>query len=221
MGTKEQVIARFPATFGLRAFPGKTFRISAQASYVNDSGTLQLYTQVLRDGQWLDFAKDSEKELRAELVDLKGLAKVVAVLGKPYPGQPNSREVSYVGTFNDGSSRTIRKSWNVYHGVWERGGGKFSFSRARNYPFVIEWNDEWVDGRWVKKAVSFNVEASDGSGFAANGLFFATRDEAEAYAADLFRRWTACRETRVVQTSRPYNYIWDTTHGLVPASKVK
>jgi len=58
-------IAKFPATFGLRGFPGDVFRISPTASY---SGRLTLYTQRKVGNQWLDFAKGSESELRREVI---------------------------------------------------------------------------------------------------------------------------------------------------------
>jgi hypothetical protein len=69
------VLATFPATFGLSAFPGETFRISEQSSYFNGPftdptrGTLMLYTERLaKDGTWLDFAKGTECELRRQIV---------------------------------------------------------------------------------------------------------------------------------------------------------
>lgn len=67
-------IARFPATFGLRAFPGKTFKISASASYFGDgeNGEPMLYTQIFDETPerygWNDFAKGTERELRAQMV---------------------------------------------------------------------------------------------------------------------------------------------------------
>lgn len=59
-------IATFPPTFGLRGFPGLVFRISESASYVSGD-TIMLYTQVSRDGQWLDFAKGTIAELRSQI----------------------------------------------------------------------------------------------------------------------------------------------------------
>jgi|HubBroStandDraft_6_1064221.scaffolds.fasta_scaffold90155_5 hypothetical protein len=63
----------FPATFGLRAFPGDTFRISLTSSYVSGE-TVYLYTEI-RKGKagsggekWLSFAKGTSRELKAELV---------------------------------------------------------------------------------------------------------------------------------------------------------
>lgn len=61
-------IARFPATFGLRGFPGDVFRLSPTASYINDSGRVTLYTQRKNGNQWLDFAKGTEPELRREVI---------------------------------------------------------------------------------------------------------------------------------------------------------
>ncbi len=59
-------IAEFPAEFGLRAFPGERFRISEAACFVSE-GRVVLYTYVLRDGNWLAFAKGSPAELRREI----------------------------------------------------------------------------------------------------------------------------------------------------------
>ncbi len=39
--------------------------------------------------------------------------------------------------------------------------------------------------------------AGDGGSYATNGLMFATRDEAEAYAYSLACRWTAVRDWRI------------------------
>lgn len=56
---------------------------------------------------------------------------------------------------------------------------------------------------------SFQVEATDGSGYAPNALRFATKEEAEAYARDLFLRWWGCQGTRVVESEDAVNYHWD------------
>jgi len=63
-----EAAAGFPATFGLRAFPGDTFRVSLAHSYVNDSGQVQLYTEVRKGNEWLSFAKGTAHELRKEIV---------------------------------------------------------------------------------------------------------------------------------------------------------
>lgn len=72
---KKDAIARFPAEFGLRAFPGERFRLSQGASYFRnwgDADSLMLYTQRYDADQdrWLDFAKGTEPELRREVVEL-------------------------------------------------------------------------------------------------------------------------------------------------------
>jgi hypothetical protein len=65
-------IAEFPAEFGLRAFPGRVFRISKSASYVNDAGELVLYAALKADAYWQDFAKVTPAELRSQVVPLEG-----------------------------------------------------------------------------------------------------------------------------------------------------
>lgn len=63
----EAAIAKFPPTFGLRGFPGDTFRISLESSFIDDSGKVVLYTQRHDKGHWVDFAKCSIGELTCEL----------------------------------------------------------------------------------------------------------------------------------------------------------
>lgn len=60
-------IAKFPATFELRGFPGDVFRLSPSASYVSGQRVV-LYTQRKDGNQWLDFSKGSESELRREVM---------------------------------------------------------------------------------------------------------------------------------------------------------
>lgn len=63
-----EAVARFPAEFGLRAFPGMRFRVSPIDSY-HDGIFPVLYVHVLNgDMVWRAFAKGSESELRRELV---------------------------------------------------------------------------------------------------------------------------------------------------------
>ena len=81
----KEVIATFPATFGLRAFPGDRFRIGERQSYFGGAGnnTMMLYTQRLKTTQvkngpskgqyqdeWVDFAKGTPEELRRQVVKL-------------------------------------------------------------------------------------------------------------------------------------------------------
>ncbi len=56
--------------------------------------------------------------------------------------------------------------------------------------------------------MSFKAEViADSSGkWCGNALRFATREEAEHYVADLMMRWTAVRDTRVVECDDPVNY---------------
>ena len=58
--------------------------------------------------------------------------------------------------------------------------------------------------------VSFKVEVlADSSGtWASNGVRLPTVKQAQAYAADLERRWTAVREWRTATSRDPVNYDW-------------
>lgn len=60
--------AKFPGEFGLRAFPGMTFRVSEAASYYSDSEGVMLYTEVKTENTWMAFCKGSPAELRKEMV---------------------------------------------------------------------------------------------------------------------------------------------------------
>lgn len=62
--------AKFPAEFGLYAYPGKTFRVDLGSSYMSQ-GQVVLYTEIkMPDGTWLDFAKGTPDELAAEVTTL-------------------------------------------------------------------------------------------------------------------------------------------------------
>ena len=54
-----------------------------------------------------------------------------------------------------------------------------------------------------------------GDAWSGNSLRFATREEAEANVSDLYGRWLAVTDTRVVESDDPVNYRW-TDEGLVP-----
>lgn len=58
------------------------------------------------------------------------------------------------------------------------------------------------------------VVADSTGKFVGNALRFATKEEAERYAQDLFNRWMSCTDKRVVETDDPVNYTFDTTNGL-------
>jgi hypothetical protein len=51
--------------------------------------------------------------------------------------------------------------------------------------------------------------AGDGDHWSTNSLVFATREEAERYVDDLMFRWTAVRDTRVVEVDQPVNSVWN------------
>ena len=58
--------------------------------------------------------------------------------------------------------------------------------------------------------MSFKPEViADPSGkWCGNALRFATREEAEANVRDLMMRWFADRETRIVESDYPVNYLY-------------
>jgi len=56
------------------------------------------------------------------------------------------------------------------------------------------------------KSYSPEVIADSTGTWAGNAVRFATRAEAEIYVQDLMYRWTAVRETRVVESDDPVNY---------------
>lgn len=60
-------VASFPATFGLRGFPGRTFRACPRASYYGQNGVI-VYTAVRTEsGVWSDWTKGSPAEVRREM----------------------------------------------------------------------------------------------------------------------------------------------------------
>lgn len=58
--------------------------------------------------------------------------------------------------------------------------------------------------------MSFKPEVTTGSDpkFYDNALAFATRDEAEAYAKDLFNRWTLCTGWRATESDEPVSHTY-------------
>jgi hypothetical protein len=52
------------------------------------------------------------------------------------------------------------------------------------------------------------VITDSGDKWISNALRFATKEEAESYVADLLLRWSAVRETRVVECADPVNYAF-------------
>lgn len=59
---------RYSFAFGLRGFPGDTFRVNTTNSYIGDDGKLVIYTDRWDGSMWRAFAKGSEAELRANMV---------------------------------------------------------------------------------------------------------------------------------------------------------
>ena len=59
--------------------------------------------------------------------------------------------------------------------------------------------------------MSFQVEirAVGETLFCENSLVFETKREAIHYGADLYTRWTGMEEWKVVETTKPVNYVWD------------
>jgi hypothetical protein len=56
---------------------------------------------------------------------------------------------------------------------------------------------------------------STGGAFAGNALRFATREEAESSARDLYGRWTLCVDHRADESGDPVNCKWDPSRGNV------
>ena len=71
-------VARFPARFGLRAFPGKTFRVSPGSSFVSE-GVVQIVVQTLTTeeerkkyglAEWADFGRDAVETTLREVTNV-------------------------------------------------------------------------------------------------------------------------------------------------------
>jgi len=54
------------------------------------------------------------------------------------------------------------------------------------------------------------VIADDTGKWVGNSLRFATKEEAEGNVADLYARWAAVKQTRVVESEDPVNSVWPT-----------
>lgn len=102
--TLTDVIASFPALFGLRAFPGLQFRIAPAPASFEDRGAFHLVLEVEREGKWLQFGRELAGEVRRLMVELPGhpqagpeqvlLHKLAAEIGQPaapapQPGREN------------------------------------------------------------------------------------------------------------------------------------
>jgi hypothetical protein len=60
----------------------------------------------------------------------------------------------------------------------------------------------------TKKSFKPEVIADNSGKWCGNALRFATRQEAEANVQDLMMRWFAVRDTRVVESGDPVNYLY-------------
>ena len=63
---------------------------------------------------------------------------------------------------------------------------------------------------------AMEVQADNSGTWAGNQLRFATEEEAGKYATDLMWRWTLVRDTRVVKSFDPVNYVWVDGKGALP-----
>lgn len=63
--------------------------------------------------------------------------------------------------------------------------------------------------------MSFRPMVLVGREWAGNGVRFATREEAEASACDLARRWTLVLDWRADEAEEPVNCAWDHARGNV------
>ena len=61
------------------------------------------------------------------------------------------------------------------------------------------------------------VIADAGGKWTGNAIRLATREEADAYIADLGRRWMAVRGWRTVESADPVNYRWNKDKQLLEA----
>lgn len=106
-------IASFPREFGLRAFPGKRFRIAHASSCFVSEGDVQIVVQVhdpihaqrigRGDEPWLDFGRNTPDHLRRELVTLDAPT-------------PPALTVTHVSEKIGSRTFAIRKVGGAWHG---------------------------------------------------------------------------------------------------------
>ena len=61
----------------------------------------------------------------------------------------------------------------------------------------------------MSTAKSFKPEVKVHGSWSSNALRFATKEEAEASADALFRRWLLCESSRAAESSDPVNYKYE------------
>lgn len=67
-----------------------------------------------------------------------------------------------------------------------------------------------------KMSWSCEVIADNSGKWAGNALRFASKKECDAYARDLFSRWTSVTKYRSKRTYDAVNYRWENGKGAVP-----
>jgi hypothetical protein len=70
----------------------------------------------------------------------------------------------------------------------------------------------------IVKSYKAEVIADSTGTWTGNACRFATQVEAEKYVLDLMMKWTAVRDTRVVESEEMPNYRWVDGKGAVPLS---
>jgi hypothetical protein len=78
-----QAIAAFPPTFGMRSRPGRVFRFSPVASFVNGTETWLVAQARQPNGAWQDATRGTVDEFRAQVVALEMVPP-----SKPTPTKP-------------------------------------------------------------------------------------------------------------------------------------
>jgi len=87
-----------------------------------------------------------------------------------------------------------------------------SFAAVRRLVRRIPQHSRCTSGG-VPMSYASEVVADSSGKWCGNALRFATHEEAAAYGRDLFMRWTAVREARVVESDDPVNYVWSRSTG--------
>lgn len=94
---------------------------------------------------------------------------------------------------------------DVHRGEWGVFVPPNQFGRARHaLNLVLSKNPS--KGRGTKNWAVEVIADSSGQ-WTGNAMRFATKEAAEAYASDLYSRWTAVKETRVVESTNPANKV--------------
>ena len=118
--------AEVPATFGLRGFRGDVFRINLASSYVNDAGTVMLYTDGWSRVGWASFAKGPLVELKPQ-ISTPQLREVAEALHRKCPGTWVCTDQGTTGVLGLRSELDQQPHggmwWRTHHLVRQLGGG--------------------------------------------------------------------------------------------------